>query len=241
MQFPHNIIGGTHDPSKQWDYWTGKYLLIESTSKTGEGDDVHTISGTDYKASGLFGAGVGSGYATMRGNATFAELTELESPTTNTSLWTVKKKANQDVEIKDEDGTTTTTVKRDVHEFVPMGEDASLSPAEGMIVANFTPPANMRARSINYRTGEVTYEKIDDNNPGLGSGIPTIMGDLSLMVVPTPEGLTITPLKEQHVMLFDAEGKMIFSKYMSEEESVSLPTGVYVVRGEYEQVKAIKK
>lgn len=249
MQFPHNIIGGTHDPSKQWDYWTGKYLLIESTSKTGETIDgeanVHTISGADYKDNGLFGDGVGSGYATMRGNATFAELTELESPTTNTSLWTVEKKANQDVnvEIKNEDNTTTTTtVKRDVHEFVPMGEDASLSPAEGMIVANFQAPQGMRARSINYRTGEVTYEKIDDNNTGdIETGLPTILNGMTLIVEPTSEGLTITPIKEQHVMLFDANGKMIFSKHLSAEENVTLPTGVYVVRGEYEQVKAIKK
>ena len=42
-------------------------------------------------------------------------------------------------------------------------------------------------------------------------------------------------------MLFDANGKMIFSKHLTAEENVTLPTGVYVVRGEYEQVKAIKK
>ena len=248
MQFPYNIIGGTHDPSKQWDYWTGKYILIESTTKTGETingkADVHTISGADYKNNSLFGDGVGSGSATMRGNATFAELTELTPPTNNTSLWTVEKKANQDVEVKienEDNTTTTTTVKRDVHEFVPMGEYASLSPAEGMIVANFTPPTGMRARSINYRTGEVTYEKIDDSEPGLGSGLPTILNGMTLIVEPTEQGLTITPIKEQHVMLFDADGKMIFSKHLSAEENVTLPTGVYVVRGEYEQVKAIKK
>ena len=31
------------------------------------------------------------------------------------------------------------------------------------------------------------------------------------------------------------------SKHLSAEENVTLPTGVYVVCGEYEQVKAIKK
>ena len=51
----------------------------------------------------------------------------------------------------------------------------------------------------------------------------------------------IITIKEQQVMLFDAGGKMIFSKHLSAEENVTLPTGVYVVRGEYEQVKAIKK
>jgi hypothetical protein len=100
------------------------------------------------------------------------------------------------------------------------------------------------AKSISMETGEVTYEiktKIIDDNPGLGSGLPTIMNGMTLIVEPTSEGLTITPIKEQHVMLFDANGKMIFSKHLSAEENVTLPTGVYVVRGEYEQVKAIKK
>jgi hypothetical protein len=102
----------------------------------------------------------------------------------------------------------------------------------------------MRARAINYKTGEVTYEKVDnpdDDNPGLETGLPTIMNGMTLIVEPTEQGLTITPIKEQHVMLFDANGKMIFSKHLSAEENVTLPTGVYVVRGEYEQVKAIKK
>ena len=256
MQFPYNIIGGTHDPAKQWDYWTGKYLLIESTLKTG-GDEVdangkpinkHIISGSNFKTSGLFNDNVGSGKAKLCGNATFAELSGISTPT-GTSLWTLTKDHNQEieVEVKLENGTkTTATVKRDVHKFTPMDDEDILAPGQGIVVANFTAPIGMRAISINYRTGEVEYVKIDgenpdDDNPGLGSGLPTIMGDITLIVEPTSEGLTITPIKEQHVMLFDANGKMIFSKHLSAEENVTLPTGVYVVRGEYEQVKAIKK
>lgn len=243
LQFPHNTIGGKHNPDQSWDYWTGKYLLIESTTKTGEGEDVHIINGSDYKTDGLFNGSANPGSALLCGNASFAKLTGISSPDTNTSLWTLEKKANQNfnVEIKNEDGTpSSATITRDVHEFKE--GIATLSPAEGMIVANFQAPQGMRARSINYRTGEVTYEKIDDNNTGdIETGLPTIMDDITLIVVPTEQGLTITPIKEQHVMLFDANGKMIFSKHLSAEENVTLPTGVYVVRGEYEQVKAIKK
>lgn len=259
MQFPYNIIGGTHDPATTWDYWTGKYLLIESTSKTGEGDDVHTISGTDYAIEPespdtpwLFDKGeCASGKAMLCGNATFAELNEFTAPT-GTSLWTLTKDPNQEIEvkIKDENGNVISTAKvtRDVHKFTPMDtdDDEILAPGQGIVVANFTAPKSMRAISINYRTGEVEYVKIDgenpdDDNPGLGSGVPTIMNGMTLIVEPTSEGLTITPIKEQHVMLYDANGKMIFSKHLSAEENVTLPTGVYVVRGEYEQVKAIKK
>ena len=105
--------------------------------------------------------------------------------------------------------------------------------------------SNMRARTINYQTGEVTYETIegedDNNDPGIGTGIPTIMGDVSLLVVPTEEGLTIIPRTAQRVMLFAADGKMLFNEHLSAEEHINVPTGVYIVRGEYEQVKAIKK
>ena len=48
-------------------------------------------------------------------------------------------------------------------------------------------------------------------------------------------------VEQSQSTLFDANAKMIFSKHLSAEENVTLPTGVYVVRGEYEQVKAIKK
>ena len=117
-----------------------------------------------------------------------------------------------------------------------------LAPTSGVLLANFQAPQGTIAKSINYTTGEITYEKVDE--PGTGdieTGLPTIAGDLTLLVESTEQGLTITPIKEQHVMLFDADGKMIFSKHLSAEENVTLPTGVYVVRGEYEQVKAIKK
>ena len=230
IEFPYNV--GGHDPNAMWDYWTGKYILIEST------EGPHTILGSDFAM--VNGATASDGSAFLWGNSTFASCTIPDTYKSN--AWVMEKCSISSGDIDLGDGQIATVTKYE-SKFVSATEQAQLEllPTENFLLANFKAPAQTRARSINYRTGEVTYEKIDDNNPGLGSGIPTIMGDLTLMVVPTPEGLTITPLKEQHVMLFDAEGKMIFSKYMSEEENVSLPTGVYVVRGEYEQVKAIKK
>ena len=230
MQFPHNVIGGVHDPVRTWDYWTGKYLLLVS-------DGTEEIA-SDYS---LPSEQPANGYANLYGNSSFneAQLTPTNL-NANVSMWGGLHKINA--------GTTGNNTERDIHEFLEMKDDVvSLAPAEGFILANIPAPSNMRARSINYRTGVVTYEKIadedidDDDNPGLGSGIPTIMNGMTLIVEPTEQGLTITPIKEQHVMLFDANGKMIFSKHLSAEENVTLPTGVYVVRGEYEQVKAIKK
>ena len=226
IQFPYNSINGTHDPTTTWDYWTGKYLLIESTVGP------HTINGSNFVTSALSAQNVVAGTASLFGNSTFAEITAT-LPTNagaNTTMWALEKKSASEA------GTT-----RDIHEMVQQ-TNTTLAPTSGVLLANFQAPQGTIAKSINYTTGEITYEKIDDPNTGdIETGLPTITGDLTLLVESTPEGLCITPIKEQHVMLFDADGKMLFSKYLTAEENVTLPTGVYVVRGEYEQVKAIKK
>ena len=225
IQFPYNSINGTHDPSTTWDYWTGKYLLIESTAGP------HTINGSNFITSALSVQNVTSSTASLFGNSTFAEIAAT-MPTkegTSTTMWALEKQS------------ATTEGGRDIHEMVHL-TNTTLAPTSGVLLANFQAPQGMIAKSINYTTGEITYEKVDDNNTGdIETGLPTIAGDLTLLVESTEQGLTITPIKEQHVMLFDADGKMIFSKHLSAEENVTLPTGVYVVRGEYEQVKAIKK
>ena len=228
IQFPYNSISGTHDPSTTWDYWTGKYLLIESTAGP------HTINGSNFVTSALSVQNVASSTASLFGNSTFAEV-PVTMPTTDgnsTTMWAL---------TKTEAGQDGNTSGRDIHELKSVNQ-TTLAPTSGVLLANFQAPQGMIAKSINYTTGEITYEKVDDNNTGdIETGLPTIAGDLTLLVESTEQGLTITPIKEQHVMLFDADGKMIFSKHLSAEENVTLPTGVYVVRGEYEQVKAIKK
>ncbi len=230
IYFPHNVIGGKHDPSTNWDYWTGKYLLIESIDKVvsnpaNPDSNDHWILGSNYANTVLQGE-VSTGVASMRGNATFAELSNLENNPTAT-LWTLEKDTSGD---------------RDKHDFV-RNMDGGLRPTEGCMLANVPAPAGMRARTINYKTGEVTYESTPENEDtsGISTDVPTIMGDITLVVIPTEEGLTIQPLKAQHVMLLDAAGHVLLNQYLNEEICVNLLTGVYIVRGEYEQVKVVKK
>ena len=229
LHFPYNSINGVHDPSTTWDYWTGKYLLIEST--VGSPLRPHTINGSD--ADIMPTTNLMDNSAVLIGNASFAEVTK--TPPANTQLFAIEK-------IKVGEGGNNTG--RDIHEL-DAKDNATLYPAEGALLAKIQAPSGMRARTINYQTGEVTYETIegedDNNDPGIGTGIPTIMGDVSLLVVPTEEGLTIIPRTAQRVMLFAADGKMLFNEHLSAEEHINVPTGVYIVRGEYEQVKAIKK
>jgi hypothetical protein len=237
LSFPSTIQNNIeHDYMKTWDYWTGKYILIEST------EGPHTILGSNYAM--VNGAKANESSAFLWGNSTFASGTIPTEPKNyQTNAWVMEKCSISSGNIDLGDGKIA-TVTRLQNKFVQADDAAQkeLLPTENFLLANFQAPAQMRARSINYKSGEVEYEKIDDNNTGdIETGLPTIMNGMTLIVEPTSEGLTITPIKEQHVMLFDANGKMIFSKHLSAEENVTLPTGVYVVRGEYEQVKAIKK
>lgn len=234
MQFPATV-GTTYN---DWNYWTGKYILLE-------GFGPQTIYGSESAKINLSTITEPSlNYALLAGNASFA------APTVSSEiLFNLEENNNKVwdfVRTGVEEGAASPTPS---HKLLPM---------EGFLFANVdiepkistneqgqTIQTQKIAKAIKMETGEVMYEVkteiIDNGDPGLGSGVPTIMNGMTLIVEPTSEGLTITPIKEQHVMLFDADGKMIFSKHLTAEENVTLPTGVYVVRGEYEQVKAIKK
>ena len=44
-----------------------------------------------------------------------------------------------------------------------------------------------------------------------------------------------------HDMIYDVEGKLIFNQYVVEEQSVALPSSTYIVRGEQDKIKVVKK
>ena len=218
LQFPYNGINGVHDPSTTWDYWTGKYLLIEST--TGP----HIINGSNTN---IMPASLNDNSAVLIGNASFAEVTK--TPPADTQLFAIEK-------IKGND------TGRDIHEL-DAKDNATLYPLEGALLAKIQAPSGMRARTINYQTGEVIYEESeeeDQNNQGVTTAIPTIVGDKSLIVIPTESGLTILPRQPQQVTIYNVEGKLLFNQYVMEEQSVILPSSTYIVCGEKESIKVIK-
>ena len=226
IQFPYNSINGVHDPSAEWDYWTGKYLLIESTQGP------HIISGRTAQTNKVTNATISSGAASLFGNASFAEI--VVTPPANTTLWALEKLG------VGEEGNDT---ERDIHQLqeVDMG---TITPAEGFLLAQIPTRNKMRARSINYKSGEVIYEETEDvgnDNPGVATDLPTIMGDVALIVMPTETGLVMVPKYPQQVMIYDVEGKLIFNQYVVEEQAIALPSSMYIVRGEQDKIKVVKK
>lgn len=81
MHFPFNSLNGNHDPDQTWDYWTGKYILVEST--TGP----HTISGKANAVNQIENLTL-SGTAVLQGNASFAEIT----PSTSYAIWALERR-----------------------------------------------------------------------------------------------------------------------------------------------------
>ncbi len=237
LNFPYNVIGG-HNPETTWDYWTGKYIIIESTVKA----NGHTIPGQSYDWRGI--KTVDESTAWMCGNPTFASNSVTDDD--ESQVWSVDPIYGYTKIEENEAGELDTTICVNGYQMVRKpGKTIEIYPTKGFVLADPNEPSGIRARTINYQTGEVTYETIegedDNDDSGVSTGIPTIMGDVSILVIPTDEGLTIIPREPQQVMLYNAEGKLLFSQHLSAEEHINVPTGAYIVRGEHNQVKAIKK
>lgn len=82
MHFPFNSLNGEHDPDQTWDYWTGKYILVESTT----GPD--TISGKEKAMNLIENLSLTPETAVLQGNPSFAEI----APSTSHTIWALEQK-----------------------------------------------------------------------------------------------------------------------------------------------------
>lgn len=191
----------------KWDYWTGKYLLLE-------GYGPQTLHGTNY-ASEVTGDYLVSGSASLRGNATFADMTVSKS---NAYYLT-----------------TSTSGNTEQNKYIAgANQSRTLEPAEGFLLANI-PASSAPARAIAINTGVVTYDQETETT----TGVPTIAGGRTLIVNSVDGGLTVIPVVAQQVGIYGSAGQLIASDYMTDETTLSLPAGIYMVRGEKETAKVI--
>lgn len=96
-----------------------------------------------------------------------------------------------------------------------------------------TAPAN--AKAIHIRSGAVTYE----DNAEAETGVPTIAGGHSLIVNSVAGGVEVVPVEAQQVSVYGSAGQLVVSDYMTDETTIALPAGIYIVRGEKEMVKVV--
>ena len=202
-----------------WDYWSGKFIIFEST------DGPHQINGTDFIAATdvnatnagdwvLEGMNPSATEAILTGNSTLAKMT-----TTNGKIFYYDAAPGEEY-------------------FYPTYEtETSIEPTTAFLMA--TPPTNaygMPARSIG-RTGKITY---DNDGTTTGGNIPTVGGGNDLFITSTATGINIAVAQPQQVRVMSATGAIIYSGMVQTAVDVLLPTaGVYVVAGENEVHKIL--
>ena len=199
---------GTPIERTEWDYWTGKLLIMEGFGpQTIKGKNNHTTTIAPYNIPNS---------AVLRGNPTCAELQVPNNSTLSNAYFQVGKNAFEH------------STKAEMGK-IPMGGVFML--ANGSVPS--AAPAN--AKYIHVRSGLVTYDQETETT----TSVPTIAGGRTLIVNSVDGGLTVIPVVAQQVGIYGSAGQLIASDYMTDETTLSLPAGIYMVRGEKETAKVI--
>ena len=250
MNFPSTIKNNEiYDYINTWDYWTGKYIILEGypeedidTDGNGLPDDkAQILSGSQYDWNGTaLTETVLAPYnidnvAALRGNTTFSKL-DISGHANAYVLnnYYRGKNVNQDIEYDEIKNMLDPDFPHNV--YVNASEwGIELSPGEGFVLANIDAPAGMKPRAINIKTGEITYR---DNTT---TSVPTIGGNKQMIVYNIDGGVGIVPMVEQQVSIYNTAGQVVKSQYLTDEVHIPLPSGIYLIAGEKDQFKVVVK
>lgn len=202
---------GYREEMGKWDYWTGKYVIFEGLGP-------QTIEGTNHHNTITSDMKAASGSAEIRVNNTFASMEV-------SGMGAYYLGENQ--------------------RFTPSpfdDESKSIDATQGFVLLNkpTSSPMPQRIASIDMMTGDVTYEP-GDGIENTVTGTPTISGEREMLVYTVAGGLGVVPVVPQHVSIYNAAGQLVVSQYLTDNTQFALPTGIYLVRGEKDQAKAMVK
>lgn len=204
-----------------WDYWSGKFLIFESTKATSE--NPHKIKGSKYHKE-LFDLAnsVNEETAVLTGNSTFAKMFSDESVDKNIYTY-IPEMGNEGFDNQsNDDGYGNVTYQ-------------TIEPTVAFLIADIQAPANMVAKRVS-RSGNITY--VNKNNTTTGSHTPTIGGGNSLFVTGIAGGINIAVAAPQMVQVVSATGNILYNGYVTDNVNVPLPiNGIYVIKGENEVQK----
>ena len=216
-----------------WDYWSGKFLIFQSTKATQT--QPHVIKGSNYVAPNkvednpwLFDKHpTDPTQAVLTGNSTFTLIDVNEYA-----------KAEHVYEY----------ISDTYYEsYLPLEKDQetkkypTLTPTTTFLLNGSATRAKMVTRE-----GKIIYDSNsddggDDNqNPTTGGNIPTVGGGHDLFITSTTTGINIAVAQPQQVRVMSSTGAVIFSGMVQTAVDVLLPTaGVYVITGENEVHKIL--
>lgn len=222
MLFPY--CTGTGCPvvnRKDWDYWSGKFLIFESTDGTKTGG--HIVDGANLFDSIPFATTPNANEAIVSGNSTFSYLVT-DDP--NVYIYNPLPAMEQFEPNTTLDGNS---------------QVSTVLPTTAILWANIQAPAsNMQVRHIK-RTGEIVYDKENTaTDVNQGGNIPTVGGGNDLFITSTAEGINIAVAEAQHVRVMSATGAVLYNGMVQTAVDVALPAnGVYVIAGENEVHKIL--
>ena len=210
-----------------WDYWSGKFLIFESTKASEK--NPHVIKGSNYvekeKVEGydwIFDAHpTDVTKAVLTGNSSFAML-DLNGYAKVGSVYSY-------------------VANRQTENFYPTeANDKGIYPSITPTATILLNGNSTRAKMIT-REGRIIYNTDSDENQGTTTGnIPTVGGGNDLFITSTVEGINIAVAEPQHVRVMSATGVLLFNSMVQTAVDVALPTtGVYVITGENEVHKIL--
>lgn len=202
-----------------WDYWSGKYIVFESTESpegghiidgSNEMSDIDDLGPDDYEAFGL-----NDGEAIIKGNTTLASI-----PTINDMLYTftpaMKGSTFAPLTIGNKGG-------KPVPEYI--------LPTESFMLLNYVAPAGMYVKGVRH-SGEIIYGNRDNTTTGNGN-MPTISGSSDMLITATSTGINIAVATPQFVRVVTSNGALIYSGMILDNIDVAISTnGIYIVAGE---------
>lgn len=222
MMFPYC----TGCDERGWDYWSGKFLIFEST-KAGVSTP-HEIAGKSALENEFAKKPSAGNTAYLTGNHTFAH-----ASTESSDVYTyVSELANERYEVNQKQSSDIGGGAVDAY--------PNITPTTSFMVANITPHNNMPAVRIT-RDGKITYGggANPDDNPDdgtlTGGHMPTIGAGNALFITSVSGGINISVAQPQYVRVISTTGSTIFNGYITTSTNVQLPMdGVYVIAGETE-------
>ena len=210
---------------KYWDYWSGKFLIFESTDTPVNGHEIDGSTVVDVDNMSANGLGLDEGEAIITGNTTFANLSTL-----NFDLYTysadLKHSTFYEIEIE---------FNEDDQEYIP----AAIQPTESFLIMNYVAPLGLYVKGV-QQTGELIYGNRNNGTTDIPS-VPTIKNS-SMYVTAIPSGINVAVSTPQYVRVVAANGYVVFSGMVQDNVDILLPIdGIYVVAGEYDVQKVMLK
>lgn len=217
-----------------WDYWSGKFLIFESTQASL--NTPHVVKGSNYiekqkvgEAEWLFDSFIEDEQkAVLTGNSTFAMMPMEERGDMLDKIYTYAPEMGAEKFYPyeaDEDGD-------EIDEY-PVITPTSTFLYVGTKMAT---PAKLITRD-----GRIVYGPTNSGDGNTtGTHMPTVGGGNDLFITAINGGINVAVAAPQHVRVLSATGAVLYSGMVQTAVDVNLPTdGIYIVSGEREVQKIL--